>query len=153
MFKPLMLGTLLTGFTLVSASLVMADGNTTLKVTDAWTTPALTKNGSLAVYMHVENTNEMPVSIIGAETGEAEHSMIHQTSTDKDGTSHMEHLMQLDIPANSSVDFKPGSTHVMLMGLKKQFKKGDSFPLTLEVEKGEPVQVQVEVRALEAKNQ
>ena len=153
MLKPLMLGALLTGFTLISASLVMADGNTTLKITDVWTTPALTKNANLAVYMHIENTHEMPVSIIGAETADAEHSMIHQTSTDKDGTSHMEHLMQLDIPAHGSVDFKPGSTHVMLMGLKKQFKQGDSFPLTLEVAKGEPVQVQVEVRALTSKSE
>ena len=53
-----------------------------------------------------------------------------------------------DIPvlASGSVELKPGSLHVMLFGLNKELKAGDTFPLTLRYEKGGEHTVQVQVK-------
>ena len=53
----------------------------------------------------------------------------------------------LKVAKGESVTLKPGSYHVMLMGLKQPLKPGEKFPVTLKF-KGAPDQtVQVEVRA------
>lgn len=150
MFKPIMLGAFLTGFTLISASFVMADSANYLKAANIWTTPPLTQNASLAVYLTLENTGDKEMTILGVSTPAAEHAMIHQT-TEHHGTSHMDHLAELDVPGKKTLEFKPGGLHVMLMGLKKPLKAGDTFPLTLEVEKADPLQLSVEVRSIDAK--
>lgn len=51
----------------------------------------------------------------------------------------------LAIPAGSSVELKPGGTHIMLMGLEAPLPEGDSLRLTLRFEKsGErPIEVGV----------
>jgi hypothetical protein len=52
----------------------------------------------------------------------------------------------VDIPAGGELAFKPGSYHVMLMGLKQELKTGDKVTLTLNFEKAGPVTVECEVR-------
>ena len=58
----------------------------------------------------------------------------------------------IDLPAGKAVPLAPGGYHVMLMGLKRQLKEGETVPLTLVVEhkggKRENVEVQVAVRPL-----
>ena len=43
----------------------------------------------------------------------------------------MRQVSQIDIPANGSVELKPGSYHIMLMGLKKALSTGTTETLTL----------------------
>ncbi|MGS0757120.1 copper chaperone PCu(A)C, partial [Roseateles sp. GG27B] len=64
----------------------------------------------------------------------------------------MRALDGLDLPAGKTVELKPGSYHVMLMGLKSQVKAGDAVPLTLVFEgkdkKRETVEVKAEARQM-----
>ena len=48
----------------------------------------------------------------------------------------MQPVENIPVPASGSVELKPGSLHVMLFGLNKELKTGDTFPLTLQVRKG-----------------
>lgn len=41
----------------------------------------------------------------------------------------------IDLPAGETVNLASGGYHVMLFGLKRQLKEGDSVPLTLVVER------------------
>jgi copper(I)-binding protein len=41
-----------------------------------------------------------------------------------------------DIPAGKSFELKPGGAHLMLMDLRRPIKKGEKVPLTLKLEKG-----------------
>ncbi len=150
MLKPVFLGALLTGFTLISASLVMAESQGNLVVSEGWTTPALTKDASIAVYLTLENTGKETVVLKGASSDIAEQGMIHQTM-EHDGVSHMQHLSGLEVAAGHKVAFKPGGLHVMLMGLNKQLKEGDNFSLTLDVEEGEDITLPVVVKSLAEK--
>ena len=54
------------------------------------------------------------------------------------------------IPAGGSVTLKPGSYHVMLMGLKKPLVVGQSIPLTLTFAKAGNISVTVPVQAMGA---
>jgi periplasmic copper chaperone A len=56
----------------------------------------------------------------------------------------------LSIPAGGSVVLKPGSYHVMLIGLKKALTAGEKFPLTLTFEKAGTISVTVPVQAMGA---
>ena len=56
----------------------------------------------------------------------------------------------LPVPANGSVVLKPGSYHVMLIGLKKPLTAGETFPLTLTFAKAGNISVTVPVQAMGA---
>ena len=55
----------------------------------------------------------------------------------------------VEIPANKSVEFKPGGLHVMLMNVAKPIKPGDKVPLVLTFEGTDkkPVVVKLDVTA------
>ena len=55
------------------------------------------------------------------------------------------------IPAGGSVTLKPGSYHVMLIGLKKPLTPGEIFPLTLTFAKVGNISVLVPIQAMGAK--
>ena len=65
------------------------------------------------------------VSFNGASTVE-----IHETSMNGD-MMRMRKVSQIDIPANGSAELKPGSYHIMLIGLEKELKAGTTETLTL----------------------
>ena len=56
----------------------------------------------------------------------------------------------LPVPAGGSVVLKPGSYHVMLIGLKKPLTAGETFPLTLTFAKTGNISVTVAVQAIGA---
>jgi copper(I)-binding protein len=64
----------------------------------------------------------------------------------------MRAVSKVDLPAGKAVELS-GGYHIMLMGLSKELKAGDTVPLTLKVEqkgKQETVNVNAEVRALDS---
>jgi copper(I)-binding protein len=52
----------------------------------------------------------------------------------------------LEIPAREEVILKPGSYHVMLIGLTGELNVGDRFPVVLTFEKSGTMTVEAEVR-------
>jgi len=54
----------------------------------------------------------------------------------------------LEIKPGETVDLKPGSMHVMLMGLKQPLEKGQTVKGTLEFEKAGKVDIEYAVEAL-----
>jgi copper(I)-binding protein len=71
---------------------------------------------------------------------------IHEMKMDG-GVMKMRAVEALPLPAGQPVVLKPGSYHVMLMGLKAPIKAGDSVPLTLTVEGEDKQRTTVEVKA------
>ncbi len=53
----------------------------------------------------------------------------------------------IDLPAGKTVALKPESFHLMLIGLKKPLKVGETVPVTLKFEKAGSVTVPFDVRA------
>lgn len=116
----------------------------TLSVDQVWAraTPGGAKTG--AVYLTVVNGTGSDDKIVGASTPAAREAQFH-TTIDDNGIMKMRELESIEIKAGATVTLKPGGTHVMLVGLAKPLKPGDSFPLTLEFEKGGKKELMVAV--------
>jgi copper(I)-binding protein len=56
----------------------------------------------------------------------------------------------LEVPAGGSIALKPGSFHLMLMGLKQPLREGGTFHGTLTFDKAGPVDVEFEIEAMGA---
>ena len=71
---------------------------------------------------------------------------LHQT-VEEAGVMKMKPVPTLDLVPGKSVTLKPGSYHMMLIGLKAPLKQGESFPLTLHFANSPPVTVEVKIAA------
>lgn len=68
------------------------------------------------------------------------------THLNEDGVMKMRPVPAIDLAAGAKVELKPGSFHVMLIGLHAPLKEGTQFPLTLTFEKAGTVEIQVAVQ-------
>lgn len=50
------------------------------------------------------------------------------------------------VPARGTLELKPGSYHIMFMGLKRQLRQGERFPVTLRFQRAGSVTVQFAVQ-------
>src|SRR5579863_5242220 len=61
------------------------------------------------------------------------------------GVMKMAQLTTVEIRPGATVVFKPGAMHMMLVGLKRQVKEGETVPLTLTFEKAGAIDVDARV--------
>jgi copper(I)-binding protein len=125
-------------------------GNPPIEVEQPWAraTPAGAQTG--AAYMTIENKTGNADRLTGASSDVAGTLQIHEMTV-VNGVMQMRQLADgLPIPAGGSVALKPGSYHVMLIGLKKPLTAGETFPLTLTFEKAGNISVTVPVQAMGA---
>jgi copper(I)-binding protein len=96
------------------------------------TAPGQTVSGAFMTLVNDSQTAYAltSVSFSGASTVE-----IHETSM-KEGMMRMRKVSRVDIPANGSTELKPGSYHIMLIGLEKDMKAGMAETLTLTFSDG-----------------
>ena len=52
------------------------------------------------------------------------------------------------VPAKGTLELKPGSYHIMFMGLKRQLRQGERFPVTLRFQRAGKVTVQFVVQPI-----
>lgn len=108
------------------------------------TTPAMKAAGG---YFTVTNNGDTDIVITAAET-DFSRTMLHKSEVDSDGVARMTHQHDgVRIPAGQTVEFAPGGLHVMFMGLDAPFVSGETRRVTLSFDKGEPVDLMIEVRA------
>src|SRR3546814_18774460 len=60
----------------------------------------------------------------------------------------MHRLEAVEIPAHGSAVLRPGSHHLMLIGLKQPLHAGERFPLTLTFEKAGTITVEITVEGI-----
>ena len=98
-----------------------------------------------AIYFAIENKGTTGDKLIGVTSPVAKSVEIHTMSMDGD-VMKMREVQSIEIKPSATISMKPGDGyHVMLIGLKKQLKSGDSFPLTLRFEKSGKLKVSVQV--------
>ncbi len=87
-----------------------------------------------ALYVTITNKGGTTDRLTGAQSAIATATELHQTVM-QNGIAQMPPVQGVDIPAHGNVTFKPGGYHVMLIGLARTLKVGDTFPVTLTFEK------------------
>lgn len=117
-----------------------------IRVEGVWsraTAPGLDRG---AVYFALENTGRRGDRLVGVSTPRAPRAELHQT-IEEGGNSRMVHTPEVRIPAEGELIFEPGGRHVMLMGLDNALTEGETFDLTLELEREGAVTLTVDVLA------
>jgi copper(I)-binding protein len=144
---------LVTGFLVLATSAAHADDYKigSLGIADPYT-PATPKGATVgAGYMEITNNGTAPDRLIGGSSDVARKVEVHEMTMDK-GVMKMRPLKGgLEIKPGETVILKPGSFHVMFVGLKKPLRKGDHVKATLVFEKAGKGDVDFDVLAMGAK--
>ncbi|MDH5680012.1 MAG: copper chaperone PCu(A)C [Spirochaetota bacterium] len=86
-------------------------------------------------FVKLENPNNSPVKLISAESDICEatelHEMIHEKNVMK-----MKKVDSIEVPANGTMDLKPGGYHLMFINLKKPLKADQKVTVKFSYEKG-----------------
>jgi copper(I)-binding protein len=94
--------------------------------------------------MDLFNPGNVAETIVQVETAVARTAQIHST-INVDGMLKMRSAMPLTIGAGQGVSLAPAGMHMMLMGLSQPLVVDSSFNVTLVLQSGEALTVEVKV--------
>jgi hypothetical protein len=135
----------MTGLALAAGGVTAQTGQ--LEIEHAWAraTPGKTTTG--AAYLTIRSPTAD--RLVAASTPAAAKAELH--SMEMSGmVMKMRPVAGVDLPAGQPVSLAPGGFHVMLIGLKKPLRAGQSFPLTLTFAKAGAHTVDVSVEKVGA---
>jgi periplasmic copper chaperone A len=115
-----------------------------VKATEAWvraTVPSQKSTGAFVTF-----TSSEDAKIVSAASPLAAAVELHSSSMEK-GVMQMRAVEAIELPAGKAVELKPGATHVMLMGLAKPARAGETFPLVFTIEDTRGRRTSLEVSA------
>jgi periplasmic copper chaperone A len=121
-----------------------------LDIADPWSR-ATPKGATVgAGYMKITNTGTTPDRLISGSADVAPTFEVHEMTMDN-GVAKMRPIKGgLEIKPGETIELKPGSFHVMFVGLKKPLTAGDHIKAALVFEKAGTVNVEYDVRAMGA---
>lgn len=121
-------------------------GTGTLSVSGAWARPSMGMALAGAAYLTISNGTGKGDALLGVTTPAANSPELHETTADSSGVMAMQPVDSIEIPAGATVELKPGSYHVMLIGLTGELVAGSTIDLTLQFRDAGPITVTAEVR-------
>ena len=99
-------------------------------IQNAWIREAPPNASAMAGYLTITNSTKQDRILTFAKSKQFNAIEIHRTII-KDGVAKMRRQDEISIPAGSSLKFKPGDFHLMLMSPKQIFKADDEIIVTL----------------------
>jgi len=134
---------------LILAALLLSScgqsGSPSLQIANAWARETVAGQTSTAAYLTIANEGTADDRLVSVAAPEPATASIHATQN-SGGVSHMREMSSgLAIPAGSTIELKPGGTHVMVMGLPAPLRRGETLNLRLRFEKSgeKPIDVRV----------
>jgi len=110
------------------------------------------KGASTAIgYMTIKNNGATPDRLIGGSADFADALQLHSMTMEGD-VSKMRELKSVDIDPNQTIEFKPGGSHVMFVGLKHSLSQGEHAKGTLIFEHAGTVQIEYDVQGIGAQS-
>jgi hypothetical protein len=124
-----------------------------IDIADPWSR-ATPKGASVAAgYVRITNNGTAPDRLMGGSSDVAPTFELHEM-TMENGVAKMRPVKGgLEIKPGETVELKPGSFHVMFVGLKKPLSAGEHVKGTLVFEKAGSVGVEFDVRAMGASSE
>lgn len=102
-------------------------------------------------YMKLENTGKEADRLVGGSASVADKLEVHEMKMEGSVMKMRELPNGLELKPGQSVELKPGSHHLMLAGLKRQLKEGETVKGALTFEKAGTVEVEYTVRGMGSK--
>ncbi|MGB9577689.1 MAG: copper chaperone PCu(A)C [Halothiobacillaceae bacterium] len=133
---------------LAAALFLPLSAHAEVKVVEPWIPEAPPNAQALGAFMVLENDEDREVKVINAWAPGFDTIELHK-SVEENGMHKMIKQDALVIPPMGSLELRPGSYHVMLIGVHKPPKAGDVIPLRLDFEglPSQTIQVPVKKRA------
>ena len=104
-------------------------------------------NSMTAAFLHVSNSGQQACKLTAASSSYATKVEFH-THQHVDGMMKMRPVDTVDVPAGSSVTFKPGGLHLMLFGVKSV--ETSSAKITLSTDKCGEIQFSAPIKSLKS---
>jgi copper(I)-binding protein len=101
--------------------------------------------GNGAVYVTIRNQGSEADALLSATSAAATAVELHET-VEQGGKMVMRPLPKFEVPAGGTLDMKPGSYHLMLLGLKQDLKAGEIVTVGLTFEKAGQMSVEAPVK-------
>ncbi|HWD22672.1 MAG TPA: copper chaperone PCu(A)C [Burkholderiales bacterium] len=136
-------------YALLGLMLAAAPAFAQVEIENAWAraTPPGAKTG--AGYMVVRNKSASSDRLLSAESPAAARVETHVHIKEGD-VLRMREVKGLDIPADGSLELKPGGAHLMFIEIRRPFKEGEKIPVTLKFESAREITVELHVGRLGA---
>jgi periplasmic copper chaperone A len=115
-----------------------------LAIDHPWARATASSQGNGAAYLTVTN-NGAADRILGAQSPVASRVELHTHGMDDAGVMRMRQVEAVDLPAGEVTELKPGGLHIMLIGLAAPLAEGETFPLSLVLEDGGTIELEVQV--------
>ena len=115
-------------------------------LSNAWARPSTSQNNNSAIYLDIRNDSDVPHNLVNWSADVANTTELHDSFVDEKGVSKMVKLDKLVMPAKTDSVLKPGSTHIMLLNLKRPLNIGDKFNLILYFDDNTQQTTEVEVK-------
>ncbi len=122
-------------------------GTPDIQISDAWARETVTGQTATAAYMTIDNRGAGDDRLISVEATAPAKAMLH-ASESSGGISRMREMgAGLALPAGTTVELKPGGSHVMITGIGAPLQTGEVMKLRLRFEKSGAHEVDVSVGA------
>jgi copper(I)-binding protein len=112
------------------------------KVEGAWVRSAVPGQQGTGAFMRL--TAHEPMQLVGLSTPIAGVAQVHEMKMEGD-VMRMRAIGKLDLPAEQTVELKPGGYHLMLMDLKQPLVQGSMVPLSLVLRDSKGVESKLEL--------
>lgn len=116
-----------------------------IDISGAWSRPA-PQGGNGVGYVVLANGGKAD-RLVSASTPVAGRVEMHESMVMSGKAMMHPRPRGIELPAGKTVALKPESFHLMMIGLKKPLKVGETVPVTLKFEKAGSVTVSFDVRA------
>ena len=98
-------------------------------------------------FMRIENAGAADRQLVKAESPAAKTVELH-THVNEGGMMKMREVPSIAIKAGGQTELKPGSYHVMLIGLTQPLKDGELVPITLTFDDGSQQRISAPARPI-----
>jgi len=133
-----------TGLSLLALPGALTAAPPVVQISDAWARATVPGQKVAGVYLKIRSPRD--ASVVAVKSDAATSAEIHSMSNDG-GVMKMRKLDALALPADQTVQLKPGGNHIMLLDIKRQLKPGEKVPVILVVQERGKKKVKVSVEA------
>ena len=132
----------------VFASSVMAQNASvgSIKIENAYTRATAPGQQVAGGFLKIENKGAAD-QLVSASSPVAGEVQLHEMAMEGN-VMKMRQVKDIAVPANGSVELKPGGMHLMFMNIKAPLAAGETVPVKLKFAKAGEVEVKVPVNAM-----
>jgi copper(I)-binding protein len=117
-----------------------------ISISDAWALATAVGQPNGAVYFTITSAADDTLEHVTVPDTIADHTELHEAVTRANGAVGMQEMTSgVPLGAGTAVTFTPGGMHVMLVDLVQPLAVDDTFEITLEFAKADPITLPVVV--------